>query len=150
MRREKWWQAAYLATALIIMAIPWGVNDYRVETADGGVAHEVVSRYSFFETAPFLNGNIGPFLTMVFTVLSLVMMLLVLLADNPKPLYIGCVAVSSLALVASLLPVLQYGIKALTVPGVTITLLLTYSLIISIQYVIGRGFKKYDDDDDDD
>lgn len=149
MKNVKWVHLASVLSALALMALPWSVNDYVIQAGtDGSAAHEVAKHYSYFQIDSFLNGHVGPFLTAVLSALLLVVVVLLLFINRSKPLALAATVLSGAAVITSVLCVVPHGLDGLTAAGVTVLLLLVYSLVMSIQRMTGRGFVDYDDDDD--
>ncbi len=149
MKKEKWVHAASVLSALVLMALPWSVNDYYMQAGvNGGATHEVERHCSYFQIDPLMNGHVGPFITAVLTVFLAVIVLLMFFIKGSKPLATVSTVLSGAAVVTSILCVVPHGIDGLTIAGLTVLLLMVYSLVISVQYLIGYGFADYEDDDD--
>jgi len=57
-----------------------------------------------------------------------------------------CLSVAGV--VTSALCLYPHGFDAITISGLTVLLVHMYSVVLSVQYILGRGFKNYEDDDD--
>lgn len=75
--------------------------------------------YSYFDLTPFGYANVGPFITAILTCV-LIVLAVICISKPRKGLNIAIMAVSGIAVAASLLPLI-FGTDCITVIGILIT-----------------------------
>lgn len=134
--------AVTVALAVAAMALPIGAVCRFTAPAESGVYHETVETYSYFDLLPYGYANVGPLLTAILSCVLLLALLLSFVVGEKKGLHIALTALSALAVITSLLPLLMFGIDYYTPTALTITYLLSCSVLMSIQRLTGRFFER--------
>lgn len=117
-------------TALLPEMLPYGAVLNFADLGEDGTVHTVRVTCSYFDPLPFGYGNCGPLLTALSTCVLLLLTVLFFILKK-RPLLKAAGAVSSVSVVASLMP-LCFGLSHFSVIGAAISLLLIAERVLLI------------------
>lgn len=117
-------------TALLLEMLPYGAVLNFADLGEDGTVHTVRVTCSYFDLLAFGYGNVGPLLTALSTCVLLLLTVLFFVLKK-RPLLKAAVAVSTVSIVTSLMP-LYFGLTDFSVVGAAISLILIAERVLLI------------------
>lgn len=166
MMRTRTIQNIAVMLTIICMILPFGAVCRYVTVADTGMQHEVLKNFSYFNVQPFILSitesfkqleivsiesiaellpfwffNLSPFMCAVATVLCEMLMLVgFCFKKDYKILQISTLALTSAALILSLIPLVFYGLKFYNMTTMAVSYLLLCTLVLGIHRLTGKVY----------
>ena len=121
-----------LALSGVAMCLPYGAVLRFVTQSEGGVSHETLKTYSYFDPTIFGYANFAPFICAILTAVLLFALVLEFMGVNGKPIRVGVCVLSGVAALFSVLPLVLYGVQFYNTTAMMITYLLASAFVMSI------------------